>query len=109
MLLTASVDTSAVVAVWSVLLVSSLGMVVALARAGSSVFWCALEPNRVQERASQASAPERGAIALLVCACLAIALMAGPVERYAQAAAQQLVKPADYIGAVLGAEPKASP
>lgn len=108
MVLTASIETSHAAVVWSVMLLSSLGMVVALARAGSSVFWSALEPNRMQERAALASAPERGALALLVCACIAIALGAGPIERYTKAAAQQLAAPAAYIAAVLGAAPKDS-
>lgn len=106
MLLQASVEATGVAVVWGALLLSSLGMIIALARAGSTVFWCALEPNRVQAQAVVATAPERAALALLVVASLLIGLNAGAIAEYAQATAAQLIHPDAYVGAVLGAAPR---
>ena len=105
MLLAASQTESLAVAVWVVVLLSSLGMVVALARAGSTVFWKAQAPNAMQTAAARASPSERGALALLIAAACGIVLWAGPLARYAEATARQLLDRTGYIAAVLGAEP----
>jgi multicomponent K+:H+ antiporter subunit D len=91
--------------VWSVVLLSSLGVIVALARAGSTVFWKAMPPNALQAAAAGASAPERGALALLVAAAVAVVFWAGPLARYVDATARQLLERRAYIDAVLGAQP----
>ncbi len=93
------------VATWAVVLLSSLGMMVALARAGSTVFWKATEANRMLAAAARASAPERGALALLLVGVLAVSAFAAPLSRYTQAAAAQLLEPRAYVSAVLGARP----
>jgi multicomponent K+:H+ antiporter subunit D len=103
MLLVASRSESLAVGVWTVVLLSSLGIVVALARAGSTVFWKAAPANAMQTAAAQASAPERGALALLVGAACAAVVAAGPIASYAAATAQQLLDRKGYIAAVLGA------
>jgi multicomponent K+:H+ antiporter subunit D len=105
MLLAASQAESSAVAVWVVVLLSSLGIVVALARAGSTVFWKAQASNAMQTAAARASPPERGALALLIAVACGIVLWAGPLARYAEATAQQLLDRTGYIAAVLGAEP----
>jgi multicomponent K+:H+ antiporter subunit D len=101
-------------AVWTVALVlgSSLAMMVALARAGSTLFWKAPEgpPGRSADAAARASAgstplPHQLALLLLFGLVLATAIAAGPVNRYTQGAAAQLLQRADYIQAVLGARP----
>jgi multicomponent K+:H+ antiporter subunit D len=106
MLLLASRADAWMVAIWSVVLLSSLGLVIALARAGSTVFWKA-QPANTMQPAATASPPERGAIALLVIASCAIVVLAGPIARYSEAAAAQLLAPSGYIDAVLGARPAA--
>jgi len=103
MLLAASQPERSAVAVWSVVLLSSLGIIVALARAGSTVFWKAPPPNAMQAAAARASAPERGALALLIAAAVAVVFWAGPLARYADATAQQLLERRDYVDAILGA------
>ncbi len=105
MLLAASRSESSAVGVWAVVLLSSLGIVVALARAGSTVFWKAEVPNAMQTAAARASSPQRGALALLVAAACGIVLWAGPLAHYAEATAYQLLDRTGYIAAVLGAEP----
>jgi multicomponent K+:H+ antiporter subunit D len=105
MLLAASRSDALAIAVWTVVLLSSLGIMVALARAGSTVFWKAGPANAMQSAAAQASAPERGALALLIAAVCGIALAAGPIARYTEATARQIVERQGYIAAVLGAEP----
>jgi multicomponent K+:H+ antiporter subunit D len=107
MLLVASRPEPWAVAVWTVVLLSSLGIVVALARAGSTVFWKAEAPNAMQTAAARASSPERGALALLVAAACAIVVLAAPLAQYTEATARQLLERSAYIQAVLGAEPVA--
>ncbi len=105
MLLAASRAEPLAVGVWVIVLLSSLGVVVALARAGSTVFWKAQAPNAMQVAAARASPPERGALALLITLAGGIVLWAGPLANYAAAAAEQLLDRKAYIAAVLGAEP----
>jgi multicomponent K+:H+ antiporter subunit D len=104
MLLAASRTDALAPAVWVVILLSSLGVVIALARAGSTVFWKASAPNAMQIAAGRASPPERGALALLLVAMIGVTIGGGPIARYVDAAARQLLQPSDYIAAVLGAE-----
>jgi multicomponent K+:H+ antiporter subunit D len=105
MLLAASRPEPWAAAVWAVVLLSSLGIVVALARAGSTVFWKAEAPNAMQAAAARASPPERGALALLTAAACAIVVLAGPIAQYTEATARQLLDRTAYMRAVLGAEP----
>jgi multicomponent K+:H+ antiporter subunit D len=105
LLLAASRPEAGAVAVWAVVLLSSLGVVVALARAGSTVFWKAQPANALQAGAGRASPPERGAIALLLALVAVIVVAAGPLARFADATAQQMIDRRGYIEAVLGAEP----
>jgi multicomponent K+:H+ antiporter subunit D len=105
MLLAASRPEPLAVGVWSIVLLSSLGIIVALARAGSTVFWKATPPNAMQAAAARTSAQERGALALLVAAAVAVVFWAGPLARYVDAAAEQMLERRSYIDAVLGAQP----
>jgi multicomponent K+:H+ antiporter subunit D len=105
MLLAASRPLDAWPLAWAAVLLSSLAVIIALARAGSTVIWKAAAPNAVQAAAGRASPAERGGIALLAGALIAVVAAAGPLARYAEATAAQLSKPRDYIAAVLGAEP----
>ena len=88
--------------IWGAILVTSLMGIVALARAGSSLFWKSdTSPPIPESRAAPdytEAAPVIGLLALLV----VLALAAGPITAYAQSTAAQLFAPAAYIDAVLG-------
>jgi multicomponent K+:H+ antiporter subunit D len=92
--------------IWTVILVSALVGVIALARAGSRLFFSlksadpAAPPLPVYEPHS--AARELVAILGLLGLILALTLAAGPAFEFAQAAAAQLADPAAYIAAVLG-------
>jgi len=116
-------------AVWVVALVlgSSLAMMVALARAGSTLFWkpgagggatvaahvsahvSTHLPAHVTASGALAVRPTSAAhiwaIGALLAAVLASAVAAGSLSAYAGAAAQQLLQRQPYIEAVLGARP----
>ncbi|MEG3192013.1 monovalent cation/H+ antiporter subunit D [Lysobacter sp. D1-1-M9] len=92
--------------VWTVVLVTSLLSLIALARTASQVFWRA-EPWPADAHAP--AAPRRlqvAGAALLVAYGIALVLAGGPVVRYAQAAAEQLLAPADYIQAARDTAPQ---
>ncbi len=89
---------------------SSLMVMVALARAGSVLFWehgsgpAPGRPDRAQDPTGQpglARAATIGALAAVVLCAVA----AGPIARYTAATAAQLFAPQDYVKAVLGAQP----
>jgi multicomponent K+:H+ antiporter subunit D len=92
---------------WVVALVlgSSLAIVVALARAGSNLFW------KPQGTAPAAAAGDHRLHAAAIVAGLAlvisVAVLARPVSAYTDAAAAQLFERLGYIEAVLGAQPVA--
>ncbi len=99
--------------VWAVILLSALLAVVALARAGSELFFNAAQVRadtpslRSANSAAQsiASGRELMALAALLGLILALTIFAGPALDFAQATAQQLADPARYINAVLGGKP----
>jgi len=99
-------------ALWvvSIVLASSLLLMMALARSGSVLFWRpgGASPTAPPGGALRLVAHHRthGAALLVLCGLLVICTMcAGPLSRYAAAAAQQLFEPRSYIDAVLGARP----
>ncbi len=85
---------------WTLILATSLLAVVALGRAGSTLFW------KTQGEAPNPSAalPREQLLALLAGTGLivAVSVLAGPVERFAQRTAADLVQPQVYIDTVLG-------
>jgi multicomponent K+:H+ antiporter subunit D len=95
---------------WVVALVlgSSLAMMVAMARAGSVLFW---------QGGSGASGASAGsttvphspahtiALVALLAAVLGSAVAAAPLSAYSEAAARQLLDRREYLGSVLGARP----
>ncbi len=103
MLLQAAGKMSGGWAAWTValVLVSSLAMLVALARAGSSLFWKPGAP------APAAVAGHHGlhtvSITLALGLVVAVTVFARPVSAYTDAAASQLFARQAYIDAVLGA------
>jgi len=78
---------------------------IAVARAGSTVFWKAADANRMQVAAARPAHTERLAIGWLTVAMLLVVLNAGSMTRYAEATAAQLLDRRAYVGAVLGAQP----
>ncbi len=91
--------------VWAIVLVSSFGVIVALARAGSTVFWQPALPDAAPPAAAPTLPLQAGAIGALVAALVAVAVAAQPLAAYTQAAARQLFERRAYIDAVLGAAP----
>jgi multicomponent K+:H+ antiporter subunit D len=110
LLLAAAGQTAFALAATALVLGSSLAMMVALARAGSTLFWkqaTAAEQAAGAAAAVQArhAAAHKLALAGLLAAVLASAAAAGPLGAYTQAAADQLIARTPYVDAVLGARP----
>jgi multicomponent K+:H+ antiporter subunit D len=109
MLLLAAGQTPLAAWVVSLVLASSLLVMVALARAGSALFWGApgAPPAARGMAAPQraGSRPQRAALGLMLGAVLACAVAAGPIERYATATTQQLFDRQGYVQAVMAAQP----
>ncbi len=92
--------------VWSVVLLTSLMTLVALSRCGSQVFWRA-----ETFRSGQAIPPPPRTLEIAACLVLlgygiALSLGAGPVLRYTQAAATQILDPAHYVEQVRATIPQ---
>ena len=103
LLLQAAGQTTLAPWVVSLVLASSLAVMVALARAGSVLFWeNGAQPARM---AAVGSTAQRGAVLLMLGLVLACAVLAHPLAQYTQATAQQLKAPQPYVRAVLGALP----
>jgi len=102
LLLQAAWPTGSAVVVWVALLLSSFAVLVALARAGSLVFWPSLPDTREVGPQSRAAPTHQLAIGLLLAALLAVPLRAANVSAYTDAAARQLFNRRSYIDAVLG-------
>ncbi|MGC3871739.1 monovalent cation/H+ antiporter subunit D [Halomonas sp. GXIMD04776] len=84
---------------WAALLISGLVAIVAMSRAGSTVFW---RTTPKDEASVPNLGPWRGiAIGLLIGASPVLALLAGPVTEYAQATAEQLANHDAYIRAII--------
>ncbi|HEU0199711.1 MAG TPA: monovalent cation/H+ antiporter subunit D [Burkholderiaceae bacterium] len=128
LLLQSAVETPFAAWVWAVVLLSSFAMIVAVARAGSIVFWKPAPATEVtrQPRKARTEKPAPGmvtvtgnpgavpnafvhhaAVLLLVASLGVNAFFAGPIAAYTEAAARQLFTPTEYVDAVLGAQPVA--
>jgi multicomponent K+:H+ antiporter subunit D len=95
---------------WTVVLASGLLVIVAMARAGSHLFW--RPPPKDLPGTSPIAAPtlaETAPLAALLTAIVALSVMADPVLRYAEATAGQLLAPGRYVEAVLGQQPVERP
>ncbi|MFM7403759.1 MAG: monovalent cation/H+ antiporter subunit D [Erythrobacter sp.] len=85
---------------WSVILLTTLIAVVGFARSGSAVFWKVAEGDAPAEPTSAPRADFAGpVIALVLLAALSVG--AGPASAYADAAAAQVLDPAQSATAVL--------
>jgi multicomponent K+:H+ antiporter subunit D len=88
--------------VFTVVLLAGLLVLVALARAGSRLFWSTGPTAAGGGRAAPAAVLP---VLLLLAGGVALAALASPVRGYTAAAAQQLLAPQVYIDRVLGAMP----
>jgi multicomponent K+:H+ antiporter subunit D len=107
MLLRGAQDHAAAVWVWAVVLGSALMMLVALARAGSMLFWH-VDPNSQAVRVDvslHAGRTDLVPCAVLIGSIIGLTIWAGPTARYTAAAAGELAQPVGYIRAVLGESP----
>jgi multicomponent K+:H+ antiporter subunit D len=104
--LRASLEAAGAAAAWIALLASTLVAVIALARAGSILFWrpAATRIGPIESPSTVAmSAPpgRRGAIGLLA-ACIALLTVAAePVSHFTEAAARQTLDVDAYVAAVI--------
>jgi multicomponent K+:H+ antiporter subunit D len=100
MILQSTTDSANMAWVWSVILVSSLLTLIALSRAGSTIFW-----KTSHEVSNQAVAPG-GLRWIPVIGLLGLSILmvvyAAPLKRYTDATAKQLTTPSEYILAVIG-------
>jgi multicomponent K+:H+ antiporter subunit D len=88
---------------WTVLLVAALAVIVALARAGSALFW-RTTPMVVTTQAPALDRRAVGAVTGLLACSVALVAWGGPATSYAWSAARQLVDSTGYVTAVLGAD-----
>ncbi|GHB00168.1 monovalent cation/H+ antiporter subunit D [Modicisalibacter luteus] len=86
---------------WSILLANGLVSVIALSRAGSTVFWRA---NHKEETHETMGAMRGIALVFLIGASPLISLLAGPVTEFTEATATQLSDQQRYIRAILPAD-----
>ncbi|MEP7180661.1 MAG: monovalent cation/H+ antiporter subunit D [Betaproteobacteria bacterium] len=103
-ILAATVDAPHAAWLWTALLGSGLVAMIALARAGSRIFWKVRQPQP-DPAAVRVGGGELAAIAGLAGAVVALAVFAAPAQQYAMATAAQLLAPRGYIERVLGAPP----
>ncbi|MCU0809810.1 MAG: monovalent cation/H+ antiporter subunit D [Thiobacillaceae bacterium] len=101
MLLKAALDSALLAWVWSIVLITGLLGVIALARSGSLLFYrthSAHDPASLLRPTTGTLAPVAGLLLLVV----GMTIWAGPVSDYAADTAAQLRAPQQYIEAVLG-------
>ena len=87
-------------AMWSVLLIGGLGLLIALSRSGSTLFW----RTSGAPVAAGADGVRAAACIALLSASLLLVLAAAPLEAYVQATARQLLDLSPYLAIGLGGE-----
>lgn len=108
LLLAYAVPEGVVIVLWSVVLGTSLLNLLALARAGSRLFWQTPAVATARNAAPQPPSPalgERVAMLMLVFGLIVTTVMASDLTRYVAGSAAQLSEPATYREAVLGRDP----
>lgn len=110
-LLRGTIDDPAMPWFWGALLIYGLMSLVALARAGSLIFWKGdeegLPPPQPSPAGAGGSLVAWAPLLALSSAALLLSVFAAPVQRYAAATTEQLRQPATYANAVLGRLPVA--
>jgi multicomponent K+:H+ antiporter subunit D len=102
MILDAARHSGLAVATWSILLVAALVVIVALARAGSALFWRVADGRSAQPGQPPVTPRALASIGLLLGAVVAMVAWGGSVTAYAWDTAGQLARPSVYVEAVLG-------
>jgi multicomponent K+:H+ antiporter subunit D len=102
LILAASQDAPLAPAIWVVILVTSLMGIVALARAGSRLFWKEDATPPIPDTRVAPDWREAVPVAGLLTLLALLAAAAGPITTYAETTAAQLFQPSAYIDAVLG-------
>jgi multicomponent K+:H+ antiporter subunit D len=108
LLLAYAVPEGVTIVLWSVVLGTSLLNLLALARAGSRLFWQTPAVATARNAAPQPPSPalgERVAMLVLVFGLIVTTVMASDLTRYVAGSAAQLSDPATYREAVLGRDP----
>ncbi len=100
--LLAGVPAGYTAAVWTAILASSLLVIMGLLRAGIRLFWRVPGPEEAtQPELAQSKAPARPAeataVVLLLGYGIAMTVAAGPLMRYTDATAAQLLQPGQYV------------
>jgi multicomponent K+:H+ antiporter subunit D len=102
MILQSTMDGMVVIAVWTVILVTSVLTLVACSRAGSIVLWNHTEPDQfAHDRPARAG--EWISLAGLTGCSMGLVIFAAPVTKYTDEVGTQLTSRKFYIEAVLGA------
>jgi multicomponent K+:H+ antiporter subunit D len=101
MVLEAARSASAAVVSWSVLLVAALVVIVAVARAGSALFWRTAPGPTAGPRAPLDPRSVGAVAGLLACVC-GLVLWAGAATTFALDTSRQMADPSGYVTAVLG-------
>lgn len=89
------------VAIWAVILTTSLVMVVGFARAGSVLFWKPATGEPIEEALPPPIAWPATAVMSALGLLVLLSVFAGPISTYLEATAAQLFDPSGYISAVL--------
>ena len=92
--------------IWATILITSLLVIVAFTRAGSTIFWKSRNVAATNETAMLADIRQPVlpvvVVAVLLAGTAAITAFGGPVFRYLEATTDQLYRPQVYIATVLG-------
>jgi multicomponent K+:H+ antiporter subunit D len=94
---------------WATLLLGSLLSLIALARAGSRLFWSARHQDTIEDEEAPLARGSVAAVLMALAGVAAVTLGAGPLQRYAQATAEDLLAPASLISEVMQARQVPSP
>ncbi|HEX4986163.1 MAG TPA: monovalent cation/H+ antiporter subunit D [Burkholderiales bacterium] len=89
---------------FALLIGSGFAAMIALSRAGIRYFWAPRERPAPKLRVIECLP-----VAALLASCVALTVFAGPVLRYARAAADSVLDPRDYVAAVMAARPVPNP
>ena len=106
-------DNASAPLVWATILITSLLIIVAFARAGSLVFWKSRTVEATRESTELAARAYPAlpvvVVATLIAATALLTAFAGPTMTYLEAASDQLMAPTEYIATVLGPQPVHEP
>lgn len=108
MLLSAVQESAGSSVIWGIVLASGFIFMVALARAGSRIFW-EYKPEIDDHVEPRYAVSQTLAVTGLTALTLALTVFAGPVTAYIERAAVQVQDPSGYISTVLGENAKVLP